>query len=197
MPWRRNGPGQQQSCYLAHYPGKFRVQHQECRNGAWYLILEETGQNTHGWPSSKPDRIAHNLAAHSRAAHNTAAQRCAGSVVCNISRQHCRLAQRWPNVGTIVPTFPPGNMPNSLFFEARDISYWYNITTSLDHRNVSNHCQLDCFFNGLFRLTIKKKKQPNSPLWALCEGMTGGFRTRSQWCGRPFHSMETSRHIKL
>ena len=50
----------------------------------------------------------HNLTAHRRAAHNPAARWCAGSVVCNLSRQRarqqCRLAQRWPNVGTIVPT---------------------------------------------------------------------------------------------
>ena len=58
----------------------------------------------HGWPSTQPNRFAHNLAAHHRAAHNPAGRWCAGSVVCNLPRQHCRLAQRWPNIGTIVPT---------------------------------------------------------------------------------------------
>ena len=58
----------------------------------------------HGWSSTQPNRIAHILTAHRRAAHNPAARLCAGSVVCNLSRQQCRLAQRWSNVGTIVPT---------------------------------------------------------------------------------------------
>ena len=36
----------------------------------------------HGWPSTQPNRIAHNLVAHHWAAHNPAARWCAGSVVC-------------------------------------------------------------------------------------------------------------------
>ena len=59
---------------------------------------------SHGWPYIKPNRIAHNLTAHYRAAHNPAAWWCAGSVVHNLPRQQCRLAKRWPKVGTIVPT---------------------------------------------------------------------------------------------
>ena len=57
-----------------------------------------------GWTSTQPNRFAHNIATHHRSAHNPAGRWCAGSAVCNLPRQHCRLAQRWSNVGTIVPT---------------------------------------------------------------------------------------------
>ena len=67
-------------------------------------IPQHSMRKKHGWPSTQPNRIAHNLAAHHRAAHNPAARCCAGSVVCNLTRQQCTLAERWPNVGTIVPT---------------------------------------------------------------------------------------------
>ena len=67
-----------------------------------YIDLVKHAPN-HVWPSTQPSRIAHILTAHRRAAHNPAARWCAGSVVCNFSRQQCMLAQRWPNVGTIVP----------------------------------------------------------------------------------------------
>ena len=60
--------------------------------------------HNHGWPSTQPNRITHNLAAHHRATDNPAARWCVGSVVCNLLTQQCRLAQRWHNVGTIVPT---------------------------------------------------------------------------------------------
>ena len=57
-----------------------------------------------GKPSAQHNRITHNLAAHHLAAHNPAARLCACSAVCNLPRQQCALAQRWPNDGTIVPT---------------------------------------------------------------------------------------------
>ena len=38
--------------------------------------------NIHGWPSTQPNRITHNLAAHHRAAHSPAARWCASSLVC-------------------------------------------------------------------------------------------------------------------
>ena len=58
----------------------------------WLQLVSRPG--IHGWPSTQPNWIAHNLAAHHQAAHNPAARWCAGSVVCNLSRQQCTLAQR-------------------------------------------------------------------------------------------------------
>ena len=66
------------------------------------VMIKFVKSHTPGWPSTQPNQISHNLAAHNRAAHNPAAWWCAGSIVCNIPRLHCRLAQRryyCPDVG--------------------------------------------------------------------------------------------------
>ena len=59
----------------------------------------------HGWPSTQPNRIEHNLAAHNRTAHNPAALWCAGSVarVTRMGRPSSQPNQSdnivWANVG--------------------------------------------------------------------------------------------------
>ena len=82
----------------ASRPKKLAVAKTPCR------VDSKLPSPNHGWPSTQPNRITHNLAAHGRGAHNPAARWCGGSVVCNLSRQQCRLPQRWTDVGTIVPT---------------------------------------------------------------------------------------------
>ena len=61
------------------------------------LFLHTLHSQFHGWPFTQRNRITHNLAGHLRAAHNPAARWHAGSVVCNLPRWKCRLAQRWPS----------------------------------------------------------------------------------------------------
>ena len=55
-----------------------------------------------GWPSTQPNRIIRGIAANHWAAHNPTARWCAGSIVCNFLRQQSVLAQRCPNVDTIM-----------------------------------------------------------------------------------------------
>ena len=92
----------------------------------------------HGWPSTQPNRNTHNLAAHHRAAHNPAARRFAGSVVCNLPRWPCRLAQRWfycPDVG---PTLAqPTLLSDWLTCEE---SYRVTHTTEPAHHRAARLC---------------------------------------------------------
>ena len=62
-----------------------------------------------------------------------------------------------------------------------------------EHHDISDHQQLNCLFNSLFRLITKEHQ--NVALLALWEGnplVTGWFPwTKGQWCGKHFHVLRS------